>query len=313
MSIRELEFPSYNGRDTVKAWVYTPIGKPRGLVQLVHGLGEHSRRYLYFILTLTDRGYVVCADDHVGHGKTAMDSGFWGDYGSKGYMTTTEDEKTLHKLVRADYPELPFFMFGHSFGSMIARNYAAHYGFDLAGLALSGTCGTIEGFEPITADLAALIAAGKGDERDAAFVSRLFGTWLARIKNPASPSDWISSNPDIVADHDSDPFNNHDKPPTIQANYDLAELYQAITGMTWAKKLPLDLPVLLVSGDQDPMGNYGEGVYEVANWLANTSHEAVSVKIFPGYRHELFNDEKIRYDFARQVMDFCFHIILGGD
>ena len=107
MALKELDFLSYNRRDQVKAWIYTPIRKPRGIVQVVHGLGEHSRRYLHLILKLNEAGFVVSADDHVGHGKTAADSNTWGDYGDKGYITTTEDEKSLHDIVCAAYPELP--------------------------------------------------------------------------------------------------------------------------------------------------------------------------------------------------------------
>jgi alpha-beta hydrolase superfamily lysophospholipase len=98
MALKELDFQSYNGRDKVQAWIYAPIRKPRAVVQLVHGLGEHSRRYLHLILKLNEAGFVVAADDHVGHGKTAAVSGLWGDYGDKGYLTTTEDEKTLHDI-----------------------------------------------------------------------------------------------------------------------------------------------------------------------------------------------------------------------
>lgn len=85
MAIHEKSFTSFNEKDTIKAWIYTPIRKPRGVVQLVHGFGENSRRYLHMILMLNEAGFVVAADDHVGHGKTAYDSGNWSDWGDKGY------------------------------------------------------------------------------------------------------------------------------------------------------------------------------------------------------------------------------------
>jgi alpha-beta hydrolase superfamily lysophospholipase len=279
MAIKELDFASYNDRDRVQAWIYTPIRKPRAIVQVVHGLGEHSRRYLHLILKLNEAGFVVSADDHVGHGKTAAVSNTWGDYGGKGYITTTEDEKSLHDIVTKDFPGLPFVMFGHSWGSMIARSFAACYGSSLAGLVICGTCGVMEGMGPVAEELKALINAGKGNERDPKFLGQMFAGWTGRYENPAGPNDWISGDPDVVADHAADPFNNLYNPPTNQANYDLADIIAHITGQGWAEKVPETLPVYNIAGDQDPVGNYGEGVYGVSNWLAGTGHRRVRTKL----------------------------------
>ncbi|MDR3173837.1 MAG: alpha/beta hydrolase [Treponema sp.] len=309
MALRELSFPSYNGRDTVKAWVYTPIRWARGIVQVVHGLGEHSRRYLHLILKLNEAGFIVCADDHVGHGKTAADSNTWGDYGSKGYITTIEDEKTLHDLVSQSYPDLPHIMFGHSWGSMIARSFAAHYGTLLKVLVICGTCGVMETIEPVLKELKDLVNTGKGGERDPQFLGRMFAGWISRYENPQGPNDWISGDPDVVADHAADPFNNLYNAPTNQANLDLAELVGSITGLRWAEKVPKELPVYNIAGDQDPVGNYGEGVYAVSNWLANTGHRRVVTKLYSGHRHEIHNDRDIREEVADGIIAFINSVL----
>ena len=147
MSIREISFPSANGRDTIKAWAYTPLGKPRAVIQLIHGFGEHSRRYLHMISKFQAAGFVVYADDHIGHGKTAYDSGTMGDPHSGGYMTYLKDEKALHDIAVKDHPGLPYFVFGHSWGSMLGRAYAALYGDDLKGLMLCGVVSQFKGCE----------------------------------------------------------------------------------------------------------------------------------------------------------------------
>ena len=147
MSIREISFPSANGRDTIKAWSYSPLGEPKGVIQLIHGYGEHSRRYLHMISKFNQAGYVVFADDHLGHGKTGVDGGTLGDPHSGGYMTYLKDEKSLHDIAKEAYPELPYFVFGHSWGSMLARAYAAFYGEDLKGLMLCGLCSQWKGCE----------------------------------------------------------------------------------------------------------------------------------------------------------------------
>ena len=100
MSIREISFPSANGRDTIKAWSYSPLGEPKGVIQLIHGYGEHSRRYLHMISKFNQAGYVVFADDHLGHGKTGVDGGTLGDPHSGGYMTYLKDEKSLHDIAK---------------------------------------------------------------------------------------------------------------------------------------------------------------------------------------------------------------------
>jgi alpha-beta hydrolase superfamily lysophospholipase len=309
MAFKEFDFPSWNGRDRVQAWIYTPVRKPRAIVQVVHGLGEHSRRYLHLILKLNEAGFVVSADDHVGHGKTAVLSNTWGDYGTKGYLTTTEDEKSLHDIVTKEHPGIPFIMFGHSWGSMIARSFAARYGSLLRALAICGTCGIMNGMDAVARELKALIDAGKGGERDPKFLGQMFAGWTSRYENPAGPSDWVSGDPDVVADHGADPFNNLANPPTNQSNYDLAELVAAITGKGWAEKVPAGLPIYSIAGDQDPVGNYGEGVYAVANWLAETGHRRVTTRLYSGHRHEIHNDRDIREEVTGGIISFINGIL----
>ena len=95
MAIREIQFPSANGRDTVKAWSYSPLGQPRAIIQLIHGYGEHSRRYLHMINAFLQAGFAVFADDHIGHGKTGVDSGTLGDLHSGGYETYLKGQRLM--------------------------------------------------------------------------------------------------------------------------------------------------------------------------------------------------------------------------
>ena len=106
--LHEVSFASFNGRDQVQGWIYVPACKSKGIVQVIHGFGEHSRRYLHMISAFLDAGYIVAADDHVGHGKTAMVNEVWGDWGDKGPHTMMEDEHTLKEIVCGKYPDLPY-------------------------------------------------------------------------------------------------------------------------------------------------------------------------------------------------------------
>ncbi|MDR0590056.1 MAG: lysophospholipase [Spirochaetaceae bacterium] len=311
MAIHELDFRSFNEKDTIKAWIYTPIRKPRAIVQVVHGLGEHSRRYLSLILRLNEEGFVVSADDHVGHGKTAADSDTWGDFGRKGYRTTREDEKTLHDLVTQAYPGLPFILFGHSWGSMIVRDYAAYYGAHLSGLIICGTSGQrlMEALAPLKKEIKGLIDAGRGDESDPQYVAKVFAGMTDRYENPQTPNDWISGDPDVVRDHGTDPFNNSYRPSTLASLYALADLVESIIGPPWAERLPRELPIYNIAGDQDPVGDYGEGVYAVSNWLANTGHRRVKTQLYSGHRHEIHNDRDIRKEVEDGIVAFINSVL----
>ncbi|MCI2059109.1 MAG: alpha/beta hydrolase [Oscillibacter sp.] len=300
MSIHEISFPSANGRDTVKGWIYTPIGQPRGVVQLMHGFGEHSRRYLHMIDKFLEAGFVVSADDHIGHGKTGFDSGTLGDPGTSGkdgWRVYLQDERSLHDLTVKDFPALPYFVFGHSWGSMLARGYAALYGGDLRGLALCGVVSQMKGCELLLRDPAlmgkmeAQVLSGRGGDKGGSFMAGIFGTLTERIPDAASPNDWIANDPRIVADHAGDPFNCFDV--TVQLLYDFVRLYAFIETPAWAAQVPAGLPAYLISGDCDPCGNYGEGLYHTANLLAEAGHP-VQVHAYSGYRHEIHNQRDIR-------------------
>ena len=272
MSIREISFPSANGRDTVKAWAYSPLGKPRAIIQLIHGYGEHSRRYLHMIGAFNAAGFVVYADDHIGHGKTGYDGGTLGDPHSGGYMTYVKDEKSLHDIAVADYPDIPYFVFGHSWGSMLARCYAAHFGEDIVGLMLCGLCSQWKGCED-------------------AYVNQEFID---------------AYDPRVVADHAGDMFNTFDT--TLELVWDFVQLYHFIESDEWAPMVPSRIPTYLIAGDQDPCGNYGEGLYHVANLLARTGNKTIT-RAYTGYRHEIHNELTIRDEVEAGLIEFVNQVL----
>lgn len=302
MAVKEISFPSANGRDMVKAWAYSPLGKPKGIIQLIHGYGEHSRRYLHMILKFNEAGYVVYADDHIGHGKTGYDSGTLGDPHSGGFMTYLKDEKALHDIAVADYPDIPYLVFGHSWGSMLGRAYASLYGDDLKALVLCGVCSQWQGCEDAyyNEEFKAAYEADPHQPENGWF-AKVFAGMTDRVKNPNSPSDWIANNPDIVADHAGDMFNTFET--TIELVYDFVQLYHYIENLEWAEKVPKNIPVYLFAGDEDPCGNYGEGLYHCANLLAKTGHK-ISVKAYSGYRHEIHNELELRDEVEARVIAF---------
>lgn len=301
--LHEIQFQSFNERDTVYGWIYVPACKPKGIVQLVHGFGEHSRRYFHLIVRLMEAGYIVAANDHVGHGKTALENNTWGDWGDKGCHTMMEDEHLFKGEVEKIYPNLPYFMFGHSMGSFIARDFIAKYGKELSGVTICGTAGVMPGTAEGIAALEKLVEEGKGSEADPQMTANLLGWMCERCGEIKYGNEWICHDPYVQSDHAADPFDAFTKPTNNRSLLYFEQMMVVIEGEEWAKKVPQDLPIYMISGDQDPVGMYGEGVYQVSNWLYRTGHKPV-VKLYSGYRHEIHNYKEIKNEVADGIISF---------
>ncbi len=307
MALHEVPFTSANGRDEIQAWIYVPTTTPRAVVHLIHGLGEHSRRYLHLISTLLDAGYVVAADDHAGHGRTAMKSGVWQDAGDESERVVVDDEQRLWEIVSERFADLPYVIFGHSWGSMIARALASTHPQGLAGLALCGIAAQMKGLEnPVLAQaLDEAIAARGGDALDTDGLSAgMFDGVLDRFPDGAGPTDWVALEPTVVADHAVDPYNNFGVPMTLRFARGFVDLYRQANAPDWHKPLRRDLPVLILAGDQDPVANFGEGAYHVANGLWSAGFRDVRTRVYTGVRHEVHNEPTTRADVEAEIVAF---------
>lgn len=301
--LHEVSFPSYNKRDEVQGWIYVPAARPKGIVQIIHGFGEHSRRYLHMISKFMDAGFIVAADDHVGHGKTAMVSGVWGDWGDAGFHTMMEDEHTLKELVCEKYPNLPYFLFGHSMGSFITRDYAAKYGDELAGVTICGTTGSFRGAAETALLLKKAMDDGLGTDSNPEFTGALMGWMCERCDDVTIGNEWICSDPYVQRDHAEDPFDAFTRPTSNRSMYDFTQMMLSIEGTQWAEKVPTSLAFYNIGGDQDPVGEYGKGIYEVSNWLCETGHE-VTTRVYSGYRHEIHNYSDIKDEVEDGILQF---------
>ncbi|WP_285243885.1 alpha/beta fold hydrolase [Pseudarthrobacter sp. fls2-241-R2A-127] len=316
MSLQEIEFTSANGRDTIQAWVYEPTGQPKAIVQLIHGLGEHSRRYLHLISTLVDAGFIVVAGDHAGHGRTAMQQGTWGDAGEDAASVVVADEVTLQAKAKAALPKLPYVVFGHSWGSMIARGMAVDPRAQLSGLILCGIAAQIRGIKTMInrPELARLASGERGAEpAPQELVGQMFDGFVGRFGENAGPTAWVALDVDVVADHGRDPFNNFGAPLSARFLQGFVDLYDQVNADDWYKQLPAGLPVLILAGDQDPVTNYGEGAYHVANRLVDSGHADVRTRVFPGVRHEVHNEPTTRAETERETVEFIQRVAQGQD
>lgn len=311
--LHEVQFESFNKRDQVYGWVYVPAAPPVGIIQLVHGFGEHSRRYLHMIVKFMDAGFIVAADDHVGHGKTALENDCWGDWGDQGPHTMMEDEYTLTQVVKDMYPDLPYFMFGHSMGSFIARDYITKYGDELDGVTLCGTSGVFPGLDNSIEYLTKLVEDGKGLESDPDAGSVVMGWMFARCDEGVElGNEWICHDQFVQRDHAEDPFDAFTKPVSNRSFLDFCKMIECVSSPKWAESVPKDLPIYSIGGDQDPVGEYGEGVYQVSNWLIAAGCD-VDTKLYSGYRHEIHNYDELKDLVEEGIIRFFYECLLADE
>ena len=307
MTYKEFTIPSSNGKQDLFCWVLEPQGPPERIIQLVHGLGCHSGRYRYMAQKLCGAGALVCANDHVGHGRTALPGGTFGrTFGD--WRVFPEDEHRLHQAVARQYPQLPFGMFGHSMGSMIARSYAAMYPEDgLKALALGGVCQQNPGADILLTrpEIPDLMEQGHGHDLDLG--GKYFDILMekANIRFPGEDaSAWLCRDLSVRTDYAADPLNNHTG-NSLEMLFAFLELYRTTTDPANDARIPQEVPLLLMAGDQDPCSNYGEGLYNAANSLIDTGHR-VGCMAFSGYRHEIHNHPALRDRIIGELICF-FH------
>lgn len=195
------------------------------------------------------------------------------------------------------------FLFGHSMGSFITRDFIAKYGDELAGATICGTTGIFRGAEETGKKLKEAIDAGHGEESDPSYTGELMGWMCERCGEVSIGNEWICADPYVQRDHADDPFDAFTRPTSNRSVYDFIQMMLQIEGTKWAEKVPTDLPIYNIAGDQDPVGEYGVGVYQVSNWLVQTGHN-VTTKLYSGYRHEIHNYAEIKNEVEAGIIAF---------
>lgn len=269
-------------RVVYRRWL--PDDDTRAVLQVVHGASEHSGRYGRLAAALTGRGIAVYAMDLRGHGRTAESSGV-GRYGGSGVDTVLHDVAGLNRVIADEHPGVPRFLLGHSMGSIVALAAAERQGAELAGLVLSGPLGVNPELGDAVTALEAAVAAGGGDQP-----VDVLGPMNRAFQYARTPYDWLSRDPAEVDAYIGDPLSGDDIPLTVAY---LAEMFGLSVRAATAEgvaQLPEDLPVLLLSGQRDPVG--GEEASQV-NALAGLMRDRgidVEQHVYPDARHEVVNE-----------------------
>jgi alpha-beta hydrolase superfamily lysophospholipase len=260
--------------------------QPKAVIQLAHGMVEHFQRYHHFAQYLLEHDIFIYGNDHRGHGKTGEKQGIMGYLSDKdGFQKTTDDLFAITQQIKQDYPNTPVFLLGHSMGSFLARHYIQEHSEAIEGVILSGT-----GFYPkATTIFGKALAARLSPRKKSPLMNKLaFGAFNRKITNPHTPFDWISRDKQIVEAYLQDRFSGYI--PTARFFYDLMSGIQSIHNQKQNQNIRKDLPMLFISGDADPVGNYGKGVWKTTSLYKNVGIEKITTTLYEGARHEVLNE-----------------------
>jgi alpha-beta hydrolase superfamily lysophospholipase len=263
---------------------WLPAGDVRGTVQLVHGASEHSGRYGRLAAALTGRGLGVWAMDLRGHGRTAESTGI-GRFGGLGVDTVLDDVDALHLVMDDQHPGVPRVLLGHSMGSIIALASAERNGSHLAGLALSGPIGVAPHLVDSVTALEEAVAAGAADHALDAL-----GAFNEAFEPARTRYDWLSRDPAEVDAYVADPLSGDEVPLTVAYAAGVFALAVRAATPEAVVQLPDGLPVLLLSGELDPVG--GKDAVQVTALAQLFTERGLPVEqhVYPDARHEVFNE-----------------------
>lgn len=286
--MQEIYYPSSDGKTNIHACIWQAEGEPKAVLQIIHGMAEYAYRYKPLAEFLAARGITVCAEDHLGHGKSVCGDDDLGYFAQrKGYEPVLKDIRALTEIVKPKYPTVPYFVMGHSMGSFFCRKYISLYGGELAGAIVMGTGFKSGATTGMAKFLTRLVATFKGWRYRSKFINdTAFGSYNKRFEN-RTPFDWLSANPENVDNYIADPLCG--VPFTCNAFYGLFDIISQACKSKTIKAVPDKLPVLVVAGSDDPVGDYGKGVEKFTDKLLDYGKDA-SMTLYRGCRHEIVND-----------------------
>ena len=302
--VSEFFFPSSDGRTLIHVNQWTPANREvAGVVQIAHGVAEYGARYAPFARFLCERGFVVVANDHLGHGQSLIEGAPMVYLGEKdGWWHVVDDMEELRRRTAKLFPRKPYFLFGHSMGSFLSRTHLIRYPGRLDGCVLCGT-----GHQP-----RAVIAGGKlvadmeirrlGKRAYSVRADDLaFGAYNRSFAPARTRFDWVSASEENVDAYIADPLCGGDT--SLGLFRDMLDGLSCITRQSNMNKMDKELPVFFIAGDQDPVGDMGRGVRRACDCFRRAGIRDLSIKLYHGLRHEIHNEASRLYVY-QDVLDW---------
>ena len=287
----EFYFPSKDGNTEIHTIEWKPEGEVKAVLQLCHGMVEYIRRYDEFAEFMCSRGYYVVGNDHLGHGKSVQSKSEYGFFNEKyGNACVIGDMHTLRQRTMKKYPDVPYFILGHSMGSLLVRQYIQLYGNGLSGAVLLGVVSDQKKAVLLCGKrLCRLMAAFRGWHFRSRFIDGMvLGSYNKKFKPARTRVDWMTSDREHLDAYVADPL--------CSFVFTVNAYYSMFTGMPNMEKkesiymIPKTLPILFASGTDDPVGNFGKGVRKIYEQYKAAGLQDVTLRLYAGDRHELLNE-----------------------
>ena len=289
---KEFYFPSSDGVTQIHAVEWLPEGDVRGVYQIAHGVAEYALRYEPFAEFLTEHGFAVVANDHIGHGLSVAEGAARLWFGEKdGWTHVVDDMYALRNLTAQKYPGLPYFLMGHSMGSFLTRTYLIRYPGTVSAAIVMGT-GQQPGYIVAGGKMAAKFFGKKcGFNQFNATVDNLaFGSYNKPFEPKRTEFDWLSANSENVDAYIADPLCGGET--TVGLFRDMLGGIGFIAKPANLAKMNMDTPVFFVSGAMDPVGDLGKGTTKAYESFRKAGVKDVTLKLYPGLRHEILNEKE---------------------
>lgn len=289
---KEAFFESSTGFNDIHTLIWQDSTQtPIGILQIAHGIAEHIDRYDAFAKYMAKHGFIVCGNDHIGHGKSVSleDLGYTTE--QDGHIRMVDDMHILTQIMKKKYPDLPYILLGHSMGSFAARNYITLFGDDIQAVILVGTGDMPNEIKMLDAALDTLLNRNKDGKTLLPKLTKAFNTFTNRqfAKTTRNTGlEWLSTEDKVINEYIADPLSGFTF--RISLVRDLVNMAGTAGAKDWSAKVPADLPIMLISGAEDPIGANGEGVMKVADELVMTGHNPELI-LYPDERHEILNGE----------------------
>lgn len=287
MARENFKLPSTRGDTELNCYRWIPEGRVRATVQLSHGMIEHILRYSDFAEFLNSNGIAVYGHDHLGHGNTTPDDlGFIAE--TDGDVVIVDDLFEVTKVVESEHPDIPHILLGHSMGSFVARRYITKYGDHLDGAIIVGTGNQSPMSVRFGLFIANYLCRHKGTHYVSPFLNKvILESNDKRFDEPEMRNRWISRDPESVRRYNEDPFCTFRF--TSAGFRDLLTMIRRIESGEDFDRIPKDLPIILLSGSDDPIGDFGKGVEKARKALEDAGLRP-EMKLYPGARHEILNE-----------------------
>lgn len=288
-----ITFPSADKKTQIHAIRWQPEGEPKAVLQIVHGMVEYIDRYDEFATYLAEQGYVVCGHDQLGHGDSVRRQEDWGYIAksSEPERVLIADIHALRERLQKEYEELPYYILGHSFGSYLLRCYLCMHGGGLNGAIIMGTGYVSGGTSALGLFVTAMLTLFRGERYRSELMRSLSYSKSYKqydVIGKDQGNSWLTKDRDKVRAYYAEPrctflF-------TLNGYRALLRAVEYACYPDNLKKMPKDLPVFLVSGAEDPVGDLSVGVRKVQEMMMSAGIAEVDCKLYPDDRHEILNE-----------------------